>query len=211
VLVAEDDQLNRSMLFNLLTSLGFEVILAENGQEEVAKAHSFHPDVIVTDLVMPIMTGVEAVQQIRTIPELQDIPIIATSASVFERYKQQMSLAGCDAFVEKPIDTQQLLEVFASHVNVEWVYEDIEPGTTTEAGTEKAAKQQVVPPPPNVIEALYDLAMRGDMDEIQEYATYLEQLDRQFLPFASTLRKFAKSFQDEQILLFVKQYMEKKA
>jgi CheY-like chemotaxis protein len=116
VLVAEDDQLNRSMLFNLLTSLGFEVILAENGQEEITKARMAQPDIILTDLVMPVITGIEAVQQIRQFPELRETIIIATSASVFEKDKQQVMLVGCDAFVEKPINMQQLLEVLASHV-----------------------------------------------------------------------------------------------
>ena len=49
------------------------------------------------------------------------------------------------------------------------------------------------------------------MDDIQGYAAHIEQLDEKFIPFASKLREFARSFQDEQILLFVKQYMEKKA
>jgi hypothetical protein len=58
---------------------------------------------------------------------------------------------------------------------------------------------------------LYNLAMGGDMDEIQGYAAHIEQLDEKFIPFASKLREFARSFQDEQILMFVKQYMEKNA
>jgi signal transduction histidine kinase len=66
----------------MLQPLGFEIILAENGQEEIDLARQTQPDLILTDLVMPVKTGFEAIQEIRQIPEITDIKIIAVSASV---------------------------------------------------------------------------------------------------------------------------------
>jgi signal transduction histidine kinase/DNA-binding NarL/FixJ family response regulator/HAMP domain-containing protein len=206
VLVAEDQSSNRSMLFNALEPLGFRVVVAENGQSEVAAAAAIRPDVILTDLVMPIVDGVEAVQQIRQMPDLQGVIIIGTSASVFESDQQRMILAGCDAFVAKPINIRQLLDVLATQLKLEWIYEEVEREPLISATVEQLAQEPVVPPQPEVLETLYALTLGGDMDDIQDYATQIEQLDRRFIPFACKLREFAKNFQEEQILTLVNQF-----
>jgi len=203
VLIAEDDETNRSMLLNVLKPLGFHVVVAENGQEEVAQARTSRPDVIVTDLVLPGMSGVEAVQQIRQLPELQHVIIIGTSASVFEKDQQRMIIAGCDAFIAKPINIHHLLDMFAAQLDLEWVYDEIERAASAE---QRASNAPLLPPPPEELETLYDLAMGGDMDEILEYAIQLEQQDASLAPFALRLREFAQNFQDEEMLQFVKQY-----
>lgn len=207
-LVAEDEESNRSMLSHLLTSVGFDVIIAENGLEEVEKARTTHPDVILTDLVMPEMNGVLAVQNIRQIPELQGVVIIATSANVFEKDKQEMILAGCDAFVTKPIHTRQLFEVLAAYLALEWIYEEPERQTNMQCVKRTASEEPLLPPPPGEIDVLHELIMGGDMDDIQEYAAHLEHLDRKYSPFAEKLRELAKDFEDEQILRLVEQYQE---
>ena len=74
----------------------------------------------------------------------------------------------------------------------------------------QASQQPLIPPPTEELEALYALTLRGDMDDIQDFATRLEQLDGQFAPFAGKLREFAKGFQDAELLTFVQQYREKK-
>ena len=209
VLVAEDKPSNRSMLVNVLEPLGFKVFVVENGQAEVATAATIRPDVILTDLVMPVVGGVEAVQQIRQIPDLQGVIIIGTSASVFESDQQRMILAGCDAFVAKPINIQQLLDILATQLKLEWIYEEVEGETLPRATTEQLVEGLLIPPPPEALETLYDLTLGGDMDDIQDYATHLEQLDRTFVPFACKVRELAKSFQDEQILRLVEQYWKR--
>jgi CheY-like chemotaxis protein len=208
VLITEDDRSNRSMLVDLLTPLGFKVVLAESGQEEVDKARATRPDIILTDLVMPGMNGIEAVQHIRQIPDLKEVVIIAISANVFEKDRQQTILAGCDAFIAKPIDTGQLLDVLATQLNLKWIYEETEREEPVEAIA--GVQEPLVPLPPEEIEILHDLIMGGDMDEIQEYATHLERLGASYIPFANRLKELAKGFQEEEIWSFVEQYREAK-
>ena len=93
VLVVDDRVENRAVLLNLLEPLGFEIVEAENGEVAVAKAREIEPFLIMTDLVMPVMTGFEAVQAIRQIPELTDVLIIAISASVYEKEKENFAVA----------------------------------------------------------------------------------------------------------------------
>lgn len=209
VLIAEDDYSNRMMLRTMLAQLGFTVVAVENGEEEVAQACEIRPDVILTDLVMPLVNGVEAVHQIRQISELQGIIIIGASASVFEKDQQRMITAGCDAFVPKPIRLQQLLDVLADQLKLEWIYVAVEQESHQRIPSDQASPKPLIPPPPEELEALYALTLRGDMDDIQDFATRLEQLDGQFVPFADKLREFAKGFQDEELLTFVQQYREK--
>ncbi|MCP4403936.1 MAG: response regulator, partial [bacterium] len=209
ILVAEDEESNRSMLFHLLTSLGFDVTVAENGREEVEKARTIHPDAILTDLVMPEMNGVLAVQHIRRLPELREVIIIATSANVFEKDKQEMILAGCDAFVTKPIHAGQLFDVLATQLELEWIYEKPERQESSRRVMQTTIEKAFIPPPREEIDVLHKLIMRGDMDDIQEYAKYLELLDKRYFPFAERLRGLAKDFEDEQMLRLVEQYQKK--
>ncbi len=203
VLVVEDDETNRSMLMNVLKPLGFHVVVAENGAEEVAQAQAIRPDAIVTDLVLPGMSGVEAVQQIRQLPELQHVIIIGTSASVFEKDQQRMIIAGCDAFIAKPINIRHLLDMLAAQLGLEWVYDE---GGATLPAERCEPNAPLLPPPPEELETLYALALGGDMDEILEYAIQLEKYDAALTPFARKVREFAQNFQDEEMLLFVAQY-----
>ena len=88
VLVVDDKWTNRSVLVNLLESLGFEVAEAMDGLEGPAKARELKPDVILMDLVMPVLDGFETTRRIRFSPELEGVIVIAISASVFDFDRQ---------------------------------------------------------------------------------------------------------------------------
>ena len=209
VLVVDDKPYNRAVLVNLLEPLGFELAEAENGQEGIEQARAMQPDVIFMDLVMPVLTGFEATQEIRKMPELQDVVIIAISASVFDTDQQQSMLAGCDGFLPKPVDVKKLFASLETHLELEWVYEGIVSEDIAEGAAEREAMAEPwVPPPPDELAVLFELAMRGDMLGIQEQAAYLEKMDKELTPFANKLHQLAKDFQDRQILAFIEQYME---
>ena len=212
VLIAEDEASNRSMLYNLLAPLGFDLILAKDGLEEIEKARELTPDVILTDLVMPGLNGFDAVKQIRRFPELEGVVVIAISANVFENDKQQILLAGCDAFVTKPVKARQLFEVLEAQLNFQWLYEEsnFQADIFQEEKSKGDNDAPFLPPPNRELDRLHELTMGGDMDDIQAYATHLDVLDRKYHPFAEKLRELAKDFEDEQILRLVDRYRLKK-
>ena len=176
---------------------------------------------------MPVLDGFEATRQIRQLTELKKIVIIATSASVFDYSQHKSREAGCDDFLSKPVQAQQLLEQLRVHLGLEWVYEDW--GLTRAADAELGVADQdsegfasneyalnpkskienptLVAPPPEEIAVLLDLAMRGNLRRIGEQAARLEQLDERFAPFASELRQLAQGFQVKQIREFLQPYM----
>jgi CheY-like chemotaxis protein len=95
ILVVDDKIENRMVLLDLLEPLGFEIILGKNGREGLDYAKKIHPELILVDLVMPVMTGFEMIHQIRQTPEMQNLPIFAVSASTFAQERQQIFKIGC--------------------------------------------------------------------------------------------------------------------
>ena len=108
ILLAEDHLDSREALCALLEAFGFEVIPAVNGAEAVSLARQDPPDLVLMDLMMPDVDGLEATRRLRDFPETRDIPIISLTA--MEGARTQALEAGADDFLAKPINSGQLLE-----------------------------------------------------------------------------------------------------
>lgn len=213
ILIADDKWENRSVLVHLLAPLKFEILEATDGQDCLNKAREFKPDLILIDLVMPVMDGFETVRQLRQNPTLKDVVVIATSASVFAFDRQASGEVGCNDFLPKPIQLPILLEQLRVHLGLEWVYEesdvpDSSPAPVTPREEQVTTEdQQLIAPSQEELAVLYELAMRGNLRGIQEQAAKLEQLNAQLAPFATELRQLAKSFQERRIREFIREYM----
>jgi signal transduction histidine kinase len=120
ILVVDDHWENRAVLANLLKAIGFQVVEARDGQEGLLKAKSEAFAAILTDLAMPGMDGLEMTRRLR---QREDCPvIIASSALVFEYDQQQSREAGCDGFLAKPIQEEELFALLQRHLGVVWRY-----------------------------------------------------------------------------------------
>lgn len=207
-LVVDDQRANRLLLVNLLKPLGFEVMEASNGEEGVAKAGQFQPDIILMDLLMPVMDGFEATRSIRQHPKLTDVVIIATSASAFKQDQENSFAAGCNDFIAKPIQVDEMLEKLREHLKLNWVYQ-ADRSTTEEhsQAVSEESTQPIVVPPIEFLKTLYNLTMQGHVDGIIEQATRLEKTDEKFKPFATELLRLANEFQIRKIREWIKPYL----
>ncbi|MCU0545905.1 MAG: PAS domain S-box protein [Oscillatoriaceae cyanobacterium Prado104] len=211
VLIVDDHEVNRSVLHRLLSRLGFEIALARDGEECLQKAFEFRPDLVLMDLLMPVMDGWEATRRLRQLPEFKNVVILALSASAYEATRQESILAGCDNFLTKPIQTSQLLELLQVHLALEWVYEDGSAGKKRKAQNLKAAPDDLAAAPAMVspdsesILTLLRLAAMGDIEAILEESAKLENCNPQLATFVNHLRQLAKGFQLKQIRDFLKQ------
>lgn len=195
ILVVDDNEIDRTILVNLLFLLGFEVIEASNGQEGIEKALLERPDLIFINLIMPVMDGYKACELIRQ--SSQHIVIIVLSTSIRHKDKPQ----GCDDFIVKPIRMEnELFNVLIKHLKLEWIYDDIEVEPTAALAIEQGP---LIPPPIEELKILHELAISGNMRRIQEQAKYIEQLDEKYVHFANKLSNLAQSFEDEKILALV--------
>jgi two-component system cell cycle response regulator DivK len=109
ILVVEDQEDNRQILRDLLTSAGYAMTEAVNGQEALAEVAKHRPDLILMDIQLPIMDGYEATRHIRTNPDLKSVPIIAVTSYALAGDETKALAAGCDAYVTKPFSPRQLL------------------------------------------------------------------------------------------------------
>ncbi len=110
ILVIEDYPDIRQLLSSLLRKKGYEVIEAENGKEGLLLASQKHPDLILMDLALPEMDGVEAARRIHEVPKLSEIPIFVVSAYLTEEVKADARAAGCTEVFTKPLDVERLLK-----------------------------------------------------------------------------------------------------
>ena len=207
ILVVDDKEENRSVLQSMLEPLGFKVSLANDGQQEIELTQKYEPDCILTDLVMPIKTGFEAVKEIRQIHELNGVIIIAISASVLDMDRQKSRLMGCDSFLPKPVDELKLLSLLQQYLKLDWVYEEISEPRVNASKIDITNALTLIAPPLEELEILYELAMLGSMKKIQQRAIYLEELDEQYAPLASKLKELTRGFQEKAIVSLIEQYL----
>jgi len=148
ILLVDDKENNLLVLQNMLEPLGFDLLFAQNGREEIELAQEIKPDCILTDLVMPIKNGFEAVREIRKINELSDIVIIAISASLIDGKESQ--IAGCNDFLPKPVDEQRLLDMLQKHLNLNWVYQENKNSDSEIFGSHNSESDLVMPDDPEI-------------------------------------------------------------
>lgn len=116
ILVVEDNPDNRILITDVLTSLDYEVLVAVDGIEGVAKARAEVPDLILMDLSLPHMDGWTATGQIKATDGLQHVPIIALTAHAMVGDRERALEAGCDDYISKPIDLRELANTLSKYL-----------------------------------------------------------------------------------------------
>ncbi|HEV7473444.1 MAG TPA: response regulator [Pyrinomonadaceae bacterium] len=114
VLLVEDTEDNRQMMRKLLELSGFQVVEATNGKEAVEVASQVKPQIILMDLSLPFIDGLAATRQIRSLPGLSEVPIVAVSAHDSADFHSHALEAGCNAYITKPINFPELEEIVNS-------------------------------------------------------------------------------------------------
>ncbi len=127
ILVVEDHWENRYLLLKLLTTVGFEVLQAANGQECLELWESWSPHLIFMNMQMPVMDGYEATKRIKANARDQKVVIIALTATEIKQHRQEIFAAGCDDFINIPFSEELLWSKIAKHLNVQYIYEQLVP------------------------------------------------------------------------------------
>jgi two-component system cell cycle response regulator DivK len=114
ILIVEDNEQNRKLARDLLQVNGYRTIEAETGEDGVALAAERAPDLVVMDIHLPGISGIDALARLRARPETRAIPIVAFTASVMPQDRSEILAAGFDAFVSKPINIEAFLGAVAT-------------------------------------------------------------------------------------------------
>ena len=113
ILIVEDNEQNRKLARDLLQVHGYRTIEAETGEDAIALASTHAPDLVVMDVHLPGMSGVDALAKMRAAPTTRAIPVLAFTASVMPQDRSEIMAAGFDAFMSKPIDLEAFLQTVA--------------------------------------------------------------------------------------------------
>ena len=109
ILIIEDQEDNRAIMRDLLSTAGYALIEAVDGEEGVRLARSERPDLILMDIQLPVLDGYEATRRIRAISDLKSVPIIAVTSYALSGDEAKTREAGCDSYVAKPFSPRELL------------------------------------------------------------------------------------------------------
>lgn len=215
ILVVDDNAINRSLLVDALEPLGFTMIEASDGQSALDEARERRPDLVITDLAMPGMAGLELVRRLRLAPELAGMAILVASASVFVSDQHRSVDAGANDFLAKPVEFGELLRQIQRHLALTWIHRKDEGA----AGPVLPASSPFLPPsepiadliapPDDELDLLLDLAGRGRVNGVIEQARRIEQADPTLAPFVKVVNGLARGFQLKELVSLLTRYRER--
>ena len=202
ILIADDHDENRQLLRQMLEPVGFDVELASDGGEALARAAARGPDLVVMDLRMPGVNGFGAAEQIRALPGLAGVPVIAASASSadLERAQADPSFALC---LRKPFQAAELLDAIEHLLGLSWRYG--EEGATG-GGDDPAGPLQL--PPVAVLEELLDAARLGKLVRVEQRVLELERSDPGYAAFTRKVHALARGFEEERLIALLQGWLE---
>jgi len=108
ILIVEDNPQNLLLMVDILTARGYDVVQAHDGAEGIRLAREHRPELILLDMQMPVMDGLEAARRLKADPETAGIKILAVTSFAMKGDRERILAAGCDEYMAKPIDTRQL-------------------------------------------------------------------------------------------------------
>jgi len=214
ILIVDDDSNHCSILSSLLQDIGCLILEARDGKQGLKLATDHNPDVILLDLAMPNMDGFELMIHLQGNTQTSNIPIIVSSANVFDTNRQRSLQAGAKAFIPKPLQRNDLLNALQPLLKVEWIDTKSTPTESipqllksSSTPNQQPAKDEWVLPSQEILQQLYHLAMMGDIPAIEEMLKDLIEVDSQLIAFGSELTKLTASFQTAKIRKFIKSFV----
>jgi len=191
VLMVDDRWENRSVVVNLLQPLGFRVEEAADGQQALDFLAHNPVDLIISDLKMPRLSGVELLNTLQADSDLQPIPVVISSASAFMEDYQASIAAGAKDFLPKPVDAEELYRFLAKYLSLTWIYEESAPPADVIL---TAASPSPILPPPTILESLQILAEQGKIHELNQALDHLAQTSNDYHPFIAPIKLKVQEF-----------------
>ncbi|HWQ08339.1 MAG TPA: response regulator [Holophaga sp.] len=116
ILLVEDNEMNRDVMFRLLSRRGYQVVFAEDGEAAITQAAKERPDLVLMDISLPKIDGYEATRRVRELESGKDIPIIALTAHAMTSDREKAFESGCTDFETKPVEFPRLLAKIESYL-----------------------------------------------------------------------------------------------
>jgi signal transduction histidine kinase/CheY-like chemotaxis protein len=203
VLVVDDVAANRALLLDLLGALDFQMQEADTGEAALARVAEARPDLVLLDMVMPGMDGVEVTSRLRGAAATKDLPVVVVSASATAEDEERAMAVGANAFLTKPIDEHELLREMGNWLKLEWI-RTMAPGSAPPM----ARQGEMVAPPPQALAELRQLAQAGKLSEMRRVAAQMRGPGDAYRPFIEQLDRLAADFQSKAVLALVEAHIK---
>jgi PAS domain S-box-containing protein len=200
LLIATGMPRNRTSMVDLLRRSGMIVHEVHDGHSALMQSQDIHPDLIMVEMELPLMGGIEVTRRLRQLAGFGNTPVIALSANTDEKNGEACLAAGASAIIADPVDPEKLLRQIGELLNLSWIYAPDD---------ERMEKAELAIPPKTQLEALHELAKRGNMRDIRLWAEELESLDEGYRAFSDNLRRLSDNYQSKAILELVEQCLER--
>ncbi len=190
VLVVDDTADNRQLLTDLLTPLGFATAEADSGEACLQQAPHFKPHLVLMDVLMPGLDGLETMEALHAMPEFKQLPVILVSAQVFKEHRDDALARGCAAYLDKPVELADLLLSLSECLPLEWRYAE------TQEQPNNAPEADIHYPAP----WLDALAQAVNIGNAKALRNLLAEREQQGEPVPQSLRGWAANYQYERII-----------
>jgi signal transduction histidine kinase/DNA-binding NarL/FixJ family response regulator len=207
ILIIDDRWQNISVIVNLLEPLGFIMVEASQGEEGLEKAIAFPPDLIITDLAMPVLDGWQMLAKLRQIEALKNLPVIVSSASVFEIDRQKSLAAGANDFLGKPVEASELYKMLSKYLQIEWIYSERQSKSQRFSTHSEEAAEMIIPPASELI-MLLDYVKKGSIKGIKTELENLVKKDKKYQIFVNEMSQLAKGFNIQKIRNYIQNVVE---
>jgi signal transduction histidine kinase/CheY-like chemotaxis protein len=189
ILVVDDNEIQRNLVHDLLTPLGFNILSASSGRECLQLADQHKPNLILLDIAMPEMDGWQVAQRLRRSPR-ERAAVVILSANVVHPNRLLESDRLCDDYLMKPIDLRQLLKKIHALLNIEWTYEPESPRSSVPA----AASLPLAVPTGEEIDELIRLGKIGHVRKILDKLIEIERSSPEYGDFVVQMRAIVNAF-----------------
>ncbi|MEM9266192.1 MAG: ATP-binding protein [Cyanobacteria bacterium P01_F01_bin.13] len=205
ILVVDDRWQNWAVIKHLLEPLGFDVIEAENGKEGLVKLQANRPDLVITDLAMPVMDGIEFLRHIRHSDDLKHTRVIVSSASVAQEDQRMALDHGGDDFLAKPVGASALFTSLANQLQLTWQYRS----EKNRVMNTKVTPTELLVPKRQVLETLLKSAQEADIKNLRIQLEELTETDPAYILFAEPILQLSRKFEVEEIEALLEKYLDK--
>ena len=204
ILIIEDLWEDRSSIVNILEPLGFDLVEATNGKEGLEKAKEYQPDLIISDIYMPILDTWEMLSYMDSYQNLKDIPFILTSTSISD--KDKITFLNAKYFLIKPIQNEELYRLIEKELDINWKY--AESDNFLEISLNRKQQESIIFPPQSELMMLLDYAKKGQIKGIIEELEKIADINSEYQDFVNHLNVLLKDFNIKNIRSFLKENIQ---